>query len=224
MLGLAWTPFWLDRETPPALARATVYRKGISHPITVIVSWEESLPADEAWRELWLAKPMKLFGAYVLRAALRRAFRDVIGARREPDEIDPAAPTTPPAPEGKSADDAAGYEAAIAAVQTVEDLDVLHKRMKRARAVTVQLEGKLRARRRELSEQPAGDAWTPEKPEKAEKPEQAKPAEVEKPAQPKRRRPRKGNRETQTARDESRPVASVEAAMRDALARKDRGQ
>lgn len=82
--GEAWSPLWLAVESPTA-ARVTVYRGDV--PTTVYVSWEESFPAVDEWRELWMLKPMKLFGAYTVRAALRRAFRDVIGDRREPDEV-----------------------------------------------------------------------------------------------------------------------------------------
>lgn len=82
--GEVWRPLWLAAD-PPSAARVTVYRNDV--PTTVYQSWEESVPAVDEWRELWMLKPMKLFGAYTARAALRRAFRDVIGDRREPDEV-----------------------------------------------------------------------------------------------------------------------------------------
>jgi hypothetical protein len=92
-----WAPFWLDHETPPAVARATVHRDGI--PTTIYVSWEESLPLETAqtddgrlWRDLWEKNPMQRFGSYALRSALRRAFREVIGDRVEPDEDAPKVP------------------------------------------------------------------------------------------------------------------------------------
>ncbi|MFB7843600.1 hypothetical protein [Microbacterium sp. NPDC056052] len=130
--GQVFAPFWAA-EQPPVAARATVHRAGI--PTTVYVAWGESLPAEDSWRALWLAKPMKLFGAYTVRAALRRAFRDVIGDRREPDET----AATPAAP-------ARDWEAEIDAANSAGAVLALHEEMKRARAVTPQLETQLRNR------------------------------------------------------------------------------
>lgn len=97
--GEHWSTAWLpishadlNGDRYPLLARATVWRKGVKRPTVVVIRWEEALPAIEEWRALWLRKPVTLFGAFALRAALRRAFRDVIGDRREPDEHD--TPTT----------------------------------------------------------------------------------------------------------------------------------
>lgn len=128
--GLAFAPFWAA-EQPPIAARATVHRAGI--PTTVYVAWGESLPAEDSWRALWLAKPMKLFGAYTVRAALRRAFRDAIGDRREPDEA--TATITSPVRD---------WEAEIDDAPTADAVHALHAEMKRARAVTPQLEAQLR--------------------------------------------------------------------------------
>ncbi|MFF2493220.1 hypothetical protein [Agromyces sp. NPDC058064] len=88
--GVEWTTAWLPFEEGdhPLLSRATVYRKGVRRPIVVVVRWDEALPAIDEWRDLWLRKPVALFGAYALRAALRRAFRDVIDDRPAPDEHD----------------------------------------------------------------------------------------------------------------------------------------
>lgn len=141
LVGSSWSPFWM-REEPPAVARATAYRNGVA--TVVYVSWAESFPAEESWRALWLAKPMKLFGAYAVRAALRRAFRDAIGDRREPDETttDPAAP-------------ARDWEAEVDAAPTADAVHALHAEMKRARAVTPQLEAQLRNRLKAAAWAPA---------------------------------------------------------------------
>lgn len=95
--GEAWSTAWvrdtdglavdeIDVDEHPVFARATVYRKGVKRPVVVVVRWDEALPAVDEWRDLWLRKPVALFGAFALRAALRRAFRDAIGDTRGPDE------------------------------------------------------------------------------------------------------------------------------------------
>jgi len=129
-----WSPVWSGDESPKC-ARATVYRDGI--PTTVFVSWEESLPAVDEWRDLWLRKPMKLFGAYTLRTALRRAFRDVIGDRHEPDEIDPPAPNP---------DADRDWTAELAEAASISDVQKLYAEARKARVVTVELEGAFRRR------------------------------------------------------------------------------
>lgn len=146
--GVTWMPYWLDAENPPALARATVLRDSV--PTVVYVSWEESCPAEDAWRDLWHAKPMKLFGAYAVRAALRRAFREVIGDRREPDE-GVGDPWAPPAPRD--------WMVEIDLAQTEDAVRALHAEAKAARAVTPQIEAALRRRLAETLG--GGDAGRP---------------------------------------------------------------
>ncbi|MDN3309589.1 hypothetical protein QWJ90_01455 [Microbacterium oryzae] len=205
-----WAPYWLG-TTSPAMIRATVHRDGV--PTTVYVSWDESLPAEESWRELWQRKPMKLAGAYAARAALRRAFRDAIGQRREPDEIDHAPTSTATAP----AADAETYEAAIAAVSTLDELDALHRKMKGARAVTVPLDRALRARRRELTDA----AWEAPTASAAQEPESAT-AEASAAPAPERAKAKRRTRKPRPPREERvQTGTSVEAAMREALARRD---
>lgn len=96
--GATWAPVWVktDEHAFPSFARARVHRAGVEHADWQYVSWAESIPAVEDWRALWERKPMKLFGAYAQRSAIRHAFREVIGDRRDADEIDPAAPTAAP--------------------------------------------------------------------------------------------------------------------------------
>lgn len=153
----AWTPFWLADEHPK-VARVTVYRNDV--PTTVYVSWAESLPAEDSWRALWQAKPMKLFGAYVVRAALRRAFRDAIGDRREPDEQ-----TAMPTPLASR-----DWDAEILKARTPDAVNALHAEMKSNRAMTVQREIALR----EQLQKATADAWTPTDTAPDEKP--ARPA------------------------------------------------
>ena len=145
--GMAWTSAWLPSEDNehPALCRATVYRKGVDHPVVVIVRWDEAFPADDDWRALWGRKPIALFGAFAIRAALRRAFRDVIGERREPDEtltVDPP----------RAASTERDWFADLAAAETPAAVGLLHTEAKKARAVTVELERAIRHRIRELRE------------------------------------------------------------------------
>jgi len=86
--GMEWTTAWAPTEDGdhPMFARATVYRKGVRRPVVVVIRWDEAFPAVDHWRDLWQRKPVTMFGAFALRAALRRAFRDVIGDQYGPDE------------------------------------------------------------------------------------------------------------------------------------------
>lgn len=145
--GREWTSAWLPTEDypHPALCRATVYRKGVEHPVVVIVRWDEAFPADDDWRALWGRKPLSLFGAFAIRAALRRAFRDVIGERREPDEtLTLDAPRTAPTDRD--------WLAEVAAAKTAEEVVAIHTEAKKHRAVDVGLERAIRRRLREVSE------------------------------------------------------------------------
>lgn len=135
--GDDWSPVWAGEE-PPAFGRATVHRNGV--PTTVYVSWAESLPAVDEWHDLWLRKPMKLFGAYTLRTGLRRAFRDVIGDRHEPDEQEIAAP----APTAPAVD--RDWRAELADAENEDEVQQLHRDAKAARAVSVELEREIRKR------------------------------------------------------------------------------
>lgn len=105
-----WTTLWLA-EGYPAGARVTVWRDGIAFPKTR--RWVEALPGEEAltdtgrrWQDIWLENPTERFESYVLRAALARAYPDVIGDRfdmgkprvprpTEPAEGEPAPQVTP---------------------------------------------------------------------------------------------------------------------------------
>lgn len=92
--GEVWVQLWLPDE-PPVAARATVRRDGI--PTVLVRKWREALPGETVltndgrlWRDIWEANPTERFESYVLRAALGRAFADVIGDRPEPGKPRPA--------------------------------------------------------------------------------------------------------------------------------------
>lgn len=139
-----WQPFWLG-EHPPKVARATVHRDDVATVVYVV--WDESLPVETAqtddgrlWRDLWLAQPTKRFGSFALRTALRRAFREVVGDRVEPDEDAPRVAT--PA----ARDWAAEYVAAT----TVEQVDDIRRAARAARENTLELQDLWHQRRDEL--------------------------------------------------------------------------
>jgi hypothetical protein len=151
-------PFWLDRENPPKVARATVYRDGV--PTTVYHSWDESLPIETAqtddgrlWRDLWEKNPMQRFGSYVVRAALRRAFREVIGDRVEPDEDAPKVPAKDELRVVASTD----WDSLLREALTVVEIDTVWRNMRGARARTGEREVAYNARRSEL----AAAEWEP---------------------------------------------------------------
>lgn len=147
--GYVWLPVWApvgDWRFPP-FARATVRRKGVSTPTTMVVAWDESVPADDDWRALWERKPMKLFGSFALRSSIRHAFRDLVGDLRGPDEDGPTI-GDPWAP----AEAAYDWDAELAACTWKGQVHRLHGEAKRVRAVTPQLESAFRRRLAELPE------------------------------------------------------------------------
>lgn len=154
--GLAWAPVWAATEEHPhpVFARARVHRRGVEHTDWRYMTWDESVPAAEDWRALWERKPMKLFGAYALRDAIRHAFREVIGDRRDADEIDPASPTATTAVEIPARD----WDAAIATAATTDELTAVWAEARTARARTGAREVAYAAKLAEL-EQAEADAW-----------------------------------------------------------------
>lgn len=139
--GITWSPLWAaeppEREHP-TYARARVYRKGVEHVDWQYMTWAESAPADDDWLSLWLRKPVKLFGSFALRSAIRHAFRDVVGDLTGPDEEtgDPwAAPAEP-----------RDWSTELDVTLTPDAVHDLHAAAKAARAMTPQLESAFRAR------------------------------------------------------------------------------
>lgn len=155
--GETWHPliFGLGEGEHPLAARARVHREGWAEATDAPELWEEVVPAIDGWRDLWFARPHVLFGAHALRVALRRTFADVLGERREPDDLD-ALPTPPrPAPA-----DAIDWAARIAAAETLDDLNGVRAAARGARAMTLPLKDALDARRAELTAS-AASAWEP---------------------------------------------------------------
>ena len=151
--GTGWLPVWSavgDWRFPP-FARATVHRKGVAAPTVMVVAWDESVPAVDDWRELWERKPMKLFGSFALRSAIRHAFRDVVGDLRGPDED-----TTGPSLDAPPAD-RTDWDTQLADAPDVAALDLVWKDMRADRARTGAREKVYNERRALL----AAAAWEP---------------------------------------------------------------
>ena len=173
--GVTWHPaiFNLADGEHPLAARARVYREGWVEPTAPIEMWDDVVPAEEGWRALWFARQHVLFGAHVLRTALRRTFADVLGDRREPDDLDALpAPATRQTPEPDDAE-AIDWLARVNGATTIDELNAVRTEARLARSVTLPLKQRMDARRDEIG----GDAW-------------ATPAAAEQaPAAPKRREP-----------------------------------
>lgn len=156
--GVTWHPLIFDLAdgAHPIAARARVHRAGWAEPTHAPELWDEVVPAEEGWRALWLARPHVLFGAHTLRAALRRTFADVLGDRREPDDLDALpAPATRQTPEPDDAE-AIDWLARVNGATTIEELNAVRTEARLARAVTLPLKQRMDARRDEIG----GDAWT----------------------------------------------------------------
>lgn len=136
-----WSSVWRGQATPVA-GRVEVWRKGADHPSVSTILWDDVIPADEAWRALWLRRPMPLFGAAVKRDGIRHTYRDIVGDWRDPSED----PVTDPEPV------AVDWGLAIEGAATVAVLDELWAEMREERARTGALEKAYRERRAELVE------------------------------------------------------------------------
>lgn len=79
--GESWVNIWLHTE-PPAGVKTVVVRDGVA--TEEARSWHEAVPAEGEQRAEWLANPATRLRAFVERAALRRAFADVIVGREQP--------------------------------------------------------------------------------------------------------------------------------------------
>lgn len=156
--GVTWHPLIFDLAdgAHPIAARARVHRAGWAEPTHAPELWDEVVPADEVWRALWLARPHVLFGAHTLRAALRRTFADVLGDRREPDDLD-ALPTqsAPSQAPTRDEDEPIDWFARVNDAKTLDALNAVRAEARMARAVTLPLKQRMDARREEIG----GDAW-----------------------------------------------------------------
>lgn len=148
--GVTWSQVWPAGATP-AFARVTVYRKNVRAPHVAVIAWAESLPALDEWRQLWERKPMTMFGSAAKRAAIRHAFREVVGDRRDADETDPSAPQVGVATASVERRD---WAVAIDLAESVADLDALWRHAKSLRERTPALEVAYTRRRGELAAAP----------------------------------------------------------------------
>lgn len=224
--GVTWSEVIFDEAVRPIAARATVYRAGWEIPTVVTELWGETVPADDAWRARWEAHPNALSKAHVMRTALRRTFADVLGDRREPDDVVapvPAATVEAPAPEGAPDLDWYGR---VEGAKTLADLNDVRRAARGARAMDLQLKAAIEKRRAELEDGLAVEraeaiasveaAWAtggdPELVEKA----------ADEPAPKKPRRARRAPKPEKTRTHA--PDTSVAAAMREALAKHDEAE
>lgn len=162
--GVEWVDVWLGSE-PPVAARATVYRDGWVIPTVVTAVWADSLPADDTWRELWQRKWNVLFGAFVLRASLARTFPELLGDRREPDDLPTGEPTLPDAPRPPAAEPATDaaeptvervpWLQRVADARTEQEVEAIREEARGQRAIDPELHMAMKARLRDLAAQQA---------------------------------------------------------------------
>lgn len=144
--GETWTDAWVpsDAHDVPVLARATVLRKhegdATATPYRATVRWAEYVPdEDDDRRENWMRMSTTMLAKVARVSALRGGFRDVIGERYEPAELDQArgkrsggarpAPTVDPTV-------VAEWEALIATAETPDEIRELDKSMRAAKQMT----------------------------------------------------------------------------------------
>jgi len=130
-----WKDVWLAKE-PPAAAKTIVYRKGASHPFTAVARFDDF----NAKQNLWLKMPAVMIGKCSECACLRKAFPADLSGLYSSDEMEqaeavtvtttatPAPALAPAAPAGDAKIFAAG-KAAIAKCSTLDELEVVTKRL-----------------------------------------------------------------------------------------------
>ena len=150
--GVTWSTVWVksDAHPHPLAARSRVHRKGVQYPAEEVALWDEALPADERWREIWIARPRVLFGAFTARRALKAAFRERLRDRREPDDLPE---TRDSAPQSEPRD----WDLEIATAETVDELKGIWSDARAARARTAPREVAYGERLAEL----AAESWNP---------------------------------------------------------------
>ena len=182
--GERWSAAWRPSEPGqfPSFCRATVYRRDVDHPTIVVVRWDEALPTDDQWRQLWFRKPTTMLGSFARRAALRSAFRDVLGDRRGPDEeivvVQPAS--------------SRDWAADLATASTPDEVRAVWAEAKAARVVTPQLEIAIRRRLYDVQDEAPDPVPAPEEDE-PQIPVRRQPQD-HKPSTRKQQRRRKGRR------------------------------
>lgn len=129
--GSQWSDVWLGSK-PPAAAKTIIYRKGCSHSFVGVARY-----ADYAGQGLWSKMPSAMLAKCSEALALRKAFPADMSGIYTVDEMEQETVTvtaTPPpalapaAPAGDAKVFAAG-KAAIAKCSTLDELEVVTKRL-----------------------------------------------------------------------------------------------
>ena len=128
-----WKDVWLGK-TPPAAAKTIVYRKGSSHPFVGVARFQDY----NAGQGLWSKMPAAMLAKCSEALALRKAFPADMSSLYTADEMEQAETVTvtatpppalaPAAPAGDAKIFAAG-KAAIAKCSTLDELEVVTKRL-----------------------------------------------------------------------------------------------
>ena len=127
-----WKDVWLGK-TPPAAAKTIVYRKGSSHPFVGVARFQDY----NANQGLWSKMPAAMLAKCSEALALRKAFPADMSSLYTADEMEqetvtvtatPAPALAPAAPAGDAKIFAAG-KAAIAKCSTLDELEVVTKRL-----------------------------------------------------------------------------------------------
>jgi phage recombination protein Bet len=132
--GSQWSDVWLGSK-PPAAAKTIIYRKGCSHSFVGVARY-----ADYAGQGLWSKMPSAMLAKCSEALALRKAFPADMSGVYTADEMEqaetvtvtamatPAPALAPAAPAGDAKIFAAG-KAAIAKCSTLDELEVVTKRL-----------------------------------------------------------------------------------------------
>lgn len=93
----AWTEVWL-KSVPPRAAKVQVFRKGFSHPITAVASFNEyaQRKKDGSLIAMWAKMPALMIAKCAEALALRKAFPAELGGIYTEDEIGSDAPSSTP--------------------------------------------------------------------------------------------------------------------------------
>ena len=126
-----WADVWLGSK-PPAAAKTIVYRKGSSHPFVGVARLQDY----NAGQGLWSKMPAAMLAKCSEALALRKAFPADMSSLYTADEMEqvetvtvtPAPALAPAAPAGDAKIFAAG-KAAIAKCGTLDELEVVTKRL-----------------------------------------------------------------------------------------------
>jgi phage recombination protein Bet len=131
--GSQWSDVWLGSK-PPAAAKTIVYRKGSSHPFVGVARFQDY----NAGQGLWSKMPAAMLAKCSEALALRKAFPADMSSLYTADEMEqvetvtvtatPPTALAPAAPAGDAKIFAAG-KAAIAKCSTLDELEVVTKRL-----------------------------------------------------------------------------------------------